>query len=680
MAKAPRQIPLGEVATTRDGRDITQPWVNQLKEPRDRRLLGAVDWGAYEVIRKDDQVKSCMQQRIGAVVSAEWDVTPGDETDPRSVEAADVLKDQIARLGIDRWSEKKLWGVFYGYAVTEAIWSIEDGKIRMKHLKVRHARRFRYDQDDNLRLLTRANMAPGELLPPKKFMVVKWGATNDDEPYGEGLADWLYWPCLFKRNGIRFWNIFLDKYAAPTAKATYRRGTPPADIKKVLQILQSMSTDSGFAVPEGLAVEFMEASRSGIDSYEKLARYMDEAIAKIILSQTMTTQNGSSLSQAQVHAGVKLEVVKSDADMLSDAFNGDEGFARWWTDWNYGPDVAAPKFARMVEEEADLKTQAETDNALAQQGWVRTDESFQDTYGDGYVRKPDATTVPVDPAKADNPKAKIDNPIGQNDNRTGSGGNPDPNAADPNAAEVASFMATDPRPLYVYRRLKNAKDIIAWAKAQGFKSMVPARELHVTVAYSKRPVNWFAIGTDWSAELTVPEGGPRAVDRLGAEGAVVLHFTSYDLKWRNEEMRDKGASWDFEDYLPHVTLTYDPGEIDLTKVEPYQGKLVFGPEVFEMIEDGWADELTEISFAEVAAPKLDIVDQAVAALMETYGWAPLSPGLERIITAIEQAQSSQELDQALLETLDPKDREAATQALARAGFAIRTAAEAGVDQ
>lgn len=670
MAKAPKQIPTAEIATTGDGRDITQPWVLALKEPRDRRLLGSIDWGAYETIRKDDQVKSCMQQRIGAVVSAEWDVLPGDETDPRSVEAADKLKDQIARLGIDRWTEKKLWGAFYGYAVSECLWSIENSMVRLKTLKVRHARRFRYDADDNLRLLTRANMAPGELLPAKKFMVVRWGATNDDEPYGEGLADWLYWPCLFKRNGIKFWNIFLDKYAAPTAKATYRRGTPTSDVKKILQTLQSMSTDSGFAVPEGVAVEFLEASRSGIDSYEKLARYMDEAIAKIILSQTMTTQNGSSLSQAQVHAGVKLEVVKADADILSDAFNGDEGPARWWTDWNYGPDVAAPKFVRMVEEEADLKVQADVDNSLKTLGWERTDESFQDTYGDGYVRTATGQTVPADP-NAQDPAANTPD----NGNGTGNGDN----GQQQQQPDVASFMATDPRPLYVYRRLKNAKDILAWAKAQGFKSIIPARDLHVTVAYSKRPVNWFSIGTDWSAEVTVPEGGPRAVDRLGTGGAVVLHFTCYDLKWRNEEMREKGASWDFEEYLPHVTLTYDAGDIDLTKVEPYQGKLVFGPEVFEMIEDGWQDGLTEISFAE-SAPKLDIVDQAVAALMETYGWAPLSPGLERIITAIEQAGTSAELDQALLDTLDPKDREAATQALARAGFAVRTAAEAGADQ
>ena len=57
------------IATTGDGRDITSPWVRELHEPRDPKLLQAADWGVYDRIRQDDQVKSCMEQRIRAVVS-----------------------------------------------------------------------------------------------------------------------------------------------------------------------------------------------------------------------------------------------------------------------------------------------------------------------------------------------------------------------------------------------------------------------------------------------------------------------------------------------------------------------------------------------------------------------------------------------------------------------------------
>ena len=44
------------VATTRDGRDITRPYVRGLQQPRDPRLLRSVDWGVYDRILEDDQV------------------------------------------------------------------------------------------------------------------------------------------------------------------------------------------------------------------------------------------------------------------------------------------------------------------------------------------------------------------------------------------------------------------------------------------------------------------------------------------------------------------------------------------------------------------------------------------------------------------------------------------------
>lgn len=389
-----------EIASTGDGRDITRPFVQELQQPLDRKLWGAVDWGVYERIRKDDQVKSCMEQRIRAVVSREWDVLPGDEDDPRSVQAAEALTETLERIGWDLVTEKMLWASFYGISVGELNWGSLDGLLdwvpgaKCRAIHVRHARRFRFDRDDRLRLLTRA--APqGEILPPLKFWVVRAGGTDDDQVYGEGLAEWLYWPVQFKRNGVRFWNIFLDKFSVPTAKGIYPRGSSQKDIDKLLMAIQAIANDSGFAIPAGMDVELLTLAQSGAD-FAAVCRYMDGCIAKIILSQTMTTDNGSSKAQGQVHADVKLEVVKADADLLADTFNS--GPARWWTDLNFGTDVDSPMVVRIVEKEDDLKTAAETDKALADLGWVRTEESFKDRYGDGYVRA--TTPPPADPQAA----------------------------------------------------------------------------------------------------------------------------------------------------------------------------------------------------------------------------------------------------------------------------------------
>ncbi|RON88443.1 anti-CBASS protein Acb1 family protein [Pseudomonas fluorescens] len=141
-----------------------------------------------------------------------------------------------------------------------------------------------------------------------------------------------------------------------------------------------------------------------------------------------------------------------------------------------------------------------------------------------------------------------------------------------------------PRSLYVSRKVNNGAEIIAWAKSQGFESTVPAADLHVTVAYSRNPVDWMKVGESWSGDgkgqLKIAPGGARLIDKFG-EGAVVLLFNSSELAWRHVSIVEAGASWDWPDYQPHITFTYEPGSVDIDKVEPYRGAIELGPEIFE---------------------------------------------------------------------------------------------------
>lgn len=147
-----------------------------------------------------------------------------------------------------------------------------------------------------------------------------------------------------------------------------------------------------------------------------------------------------------------------------------------------------------------------------------------------------------------------------------------------------------PRTLYVNRRVVNADEIIAWAKAQGFETTLPADDLHVTIAFSRKPVDWMAIGEPWAAELTIHPGGPRLMERFG--DAQVLLFASSELKWRHDAIREAGASWDHAEYQPHITISYT-GHPDFESVQPYQGRIVLGPERFEEVKEDWAASLTE---------------------------------------------------------------------------------------
>lgn len=163
----------------------------------------------------------------------------------------------------------------------------------------------------------------------------------------------------------------------------------------------------------------------------------------------------------------------------------------------------------------------------------------------------------------------------------------------------SELILTDalPRPLYVSRKVLNGQDIVKWAEGQGFKGIMPAEQMHVTIAFSREPVDWMKVEASWNSDangrLTIPAGGPRVVERLGR--AVVLLFNSWELSYRHGAIREAGASWDFSDYHPHVSIIFTPdGEPDLSdgpdleKIVPYSGKIELGPEVFEPLNEDWS--------------------------------------------------------------------------------------------
>lgn len=175
---------------------------------------------------------------------------------------------------------------------------------------------------------------------------------------------------------------------------------------------------------------------------------------------------------------------------------------------------------------------------------------------------------------------------------------PQPKGGDlPAGAEGMDTTDAAPRPLYVRRDLLNAADLIAWAKAQGLETTLTAEDMHVTVLYSRTPVDPMAMGETWGSEtdggLIVKAGGPRALERFG-EGALVLQFASWSLTSRHADMIRAGASHDWPEYAPHVTITYTvPDGFDLEAVRPYAGELRFGPEIFEPLDLDWKSKLEE---------------------------------------------------------------------------------------
>lgn len=136
--------------------------------------------------------------------------------------------------------------------------------------------------------------------------------------------------------------------------------------------------------------------------------------------------------------------------------------------------------------------------------------------------------------------------------------------------------------LKVTRPLLNPEALSAWVSGSGLPAALTARVLdprfwHVTVAYSKSPVDWTLLTPD-TDDVIVAAGGARRMALMDG-GALALVFLSDELEARHSKLRSAGASWDYPDYSPHITVAYGR-TLDPAAYPTFQDELRFGAERF----------------------------------------------------------------------------------------------------
>jgi phage gp29-like protein len=209
----------------------------------------------YDRLLDDDVAQSCLQQRRLAITSRDWEVTPGDDKDPRSVKAAEEFRAMLQEVGFDRVTGGLHFAVWYGYAVAEGLYTTRefDGRpiIWLKDIVIPNRAWFGFTMTGELRFASLYGFG-GEEVPPNKFMTVRTGGTHDFAFYGLGLGHWAYWPVWFKRAMTRFWALYLEKLANPTVIAPFTAEMTEPEKNQLLQTLVAIGTDSAAILPDAI--------------------------------------------------------------------------------------------------------------------------------------------------------------------------------------------------------------------------------------------------------------------------------------------------------------------------------------------------------------------------------------------------------------------------------------------
>lgn len=185
------------------------------------------------------------------------------------------------------------------------------------------------------------------LLVPRQHVVPEYGVilkeASDEwrkgfDYRGGTMADWcieagkwdnlglllkLVPQTISKKNMLAFWDQFGELFGMPIriGKTTTRDAKERTKIEKMLG---EMGAAAWGLFPEGTEIDIKESSRGdAFNVYDKRIERANSEISKGVLNQTMTIDDGSSLSQSQTHFQVFLNVVDRDADFLRDIINGE---------------------------------------------------------------------------------------------------------------------------------------------------------------------------------------------------------------------------------------------------------------------------------------------------------------------------------------------------------------------
>ncbi|MBN9236084.1 MULTISPECIES: DUF935 domain-containing protein [Phyllobacteriaceae] len=295
---------------------------------------------------------------------AQLEVTVDAASDAAAdVEKADRIRAWLQRDELQDETFDVLDSVGKGYSFTRIQWDTSEGQWQPKRLDRWDQRWFRFARQDLATPLMLDEDGRELPLPPGEFIFAVMKAKSG-LPMRSGLARVAAWAWMFKAFANRDWAIFTQTYGQPIRIGKYGADATDDDKRKLYRAVANIAGDCAAIMPDGMAIEFVEAKSIGasIDLYEKRVDWLDRQVSKAVLGQTTTTDaisGGHAVSEE--HRKVQEDIERADARALAAILNRD--LVRLWIDLEYGPQKAYPRLTIARPEKEDL---AQLSTALSQ--------------------------------------------------------------------------------------------------------------------------------------------------------------------------------------------------------------------------------------------------------------------------------------------------------------------------
>ena len=262
------------------------------------------------ILMTDDEISQAMETRLDAVLNAPWRFIEdhGEQTI--------FLKELFTK-----WHFEIVSGAWeacpYGYSVLEANYKIdENSRFTLADIMVKPLEWF--EPKNNGELIFRKPQSSTEVnvfkTYPLKFFLTR-RKPSFKQPYGEALLTKLYWIWFFKAGSMKFWAKFLERFGSPLLVGKSK------NTDAMVQALIGAHAQSVVAIDptEDINTVGTNFSGAGSSAFEAFDKVMVRRVQKVVLGQTMTSENdgGGSKALGVVHNEVRMDKRNSDLRMIS---------------------------------------------------------------------------------------------------------------------------------------------------------------------------------------------------------------------------------------------------------------------------------------------------------------------------------------------------------------------------
>lgn len=296
-------------------------------------LLTRRGWKVYREMMSDDQIKACIWYKRVLLCARPFDMKPASDSQTDK-DAAEFIQKNFEAVGMKRIMWEMLSAFQYGFSAGEILWEIKNRDtgngapmLHLKDVKYRDPEWIHIHVDRHGNIVDFVQKPPSPLsgeteitIQPEKVLHYAYQREFSNH-YGVSDLRAAYRAWWSKKYITQFWNVFLERFGAPLMKMTYPSGSSEQLKSSLKSIMSNLSSKTDILVPEGVAIELVEATRAGQAKYDEALQYYDDRIAAAILIPALLGMGGGDVkrgsdSQSRLHLRTLMKVIQYLGDEI----------------------------------------------------------------------------------------------------------------------------------------------------------------------------------------------------------------------------------------------------------------------------------------------------------------------------------------------------------------------------